>query len=322
MDFWDRNKGKMIPRHVPLGDGAEGQYVTIKEASDLTLTSSTPVVGHEWSPDSRTYMVSTTSPRMNVENGVHVYRYDGTLLKNLPWNNDKYRPDKLLSVEYVPSPIGRDGEYFYYSDRAASPPPRGMAELKGEAGAKALERIRQQSASNSKVTQSAAYVPPAARGGGGAYVPPGARAGRGGTSLAERMRQEREGSAAAVTGKKVVKRTGPVGSASVGPVGSASANDPDAKSKSAMRREKQRLAKEKAEQEAVEAERRRKEEEVARAEANKVDPEKRAKKIKKTLKQIEEIKDKAKDGAELNEDQKKKLVSEEELRKELAGLEL
>jgi translation initiation factor 2A len=278
MDFWDRNKEKKIPRYIVK----DGWYVTVKDPGDLTVTSSSPVVGHEWAPDSRTYLVSTTSPRMNVENGVNLYRYDGSLVeeKKLPWENAKYRPDKLLSAEYVPAPLVND-EFFYYPDRPQSPPPRGLEELKGEAASEALASIRQSAAdsNNSKTPAAAAYVPPAAR--GGAYVPPGARRGPGGgTSLAERMRQEREGSAAAVTGKKVVKRSGPVGASSVGPVGSAPA-DPDAKSKNAIRREKQRLAKEKAEREAAEAEQRKKDEEAARAKMNKEDPEKRAKKIKK-----------------------------------------
>ena len=272
---------------------------------------------------------------MNVENGVHVYRYDGTLIDDskLPWDNDKYRPNKLLSAEYVPAPLVEDGnnaeghtEFYYYPDRPQSPPPRSHVELKGDDATKALANMRQtlsNGKSNGKSPATAAYVPPAARaGGGGAYVPPGARRGTpgsgGGTSLAERLRQEREGSAAALTGKKVVKRTGPVGAASVGPVGS----DPDAKSKNALRREKQRLVKEKAERDAAEAEQRKKEEDAARAEANKLDPDKRAKKLKKTLKQIDEIKAKAAQGMELNEDQKMKLASEEELRKELESLGL
>lgn len=320
MDFWDRNKEKMIPRHIV--DRGQGNFVTMKDPVDLTLTSCSPVVGHQWAPDSRTYLVSTTSPRMNVDNGVFIYRYDGSLVdeKELPWDNNKYKPDKLLSAEYVPAPFAGGGnldeekEFFYYPDRPQSPPPRGLVELKEDAANKALAGMRQ-TALNSKSNGNPAV---------GAYVPPGARAGRGargaagrggGTSLAERMRLEREGSAAAVTGKKVVKRTGPVGAASVGPVG-ASADD--VKSKNQIRREKQRLAKEKAEKEAAEVEVRKKEEEAARAEANKQDPEKRAKKIKKLLKQIDEIKAKA----DINDDQRKKLEAEEDLRKELAALGL
>jgi translation initiation factor 2A len=355
MDFWDRNKCKLIPRRVILKGGSSSdnggdddtKYVTIKEASDLSTTSSSPVVGHQWSPDSRTYLVSTTSPRMNVENGVQIHRYDGSLVDEsvLPWDNANYRPDKLLSAEYVPAPLpSKDDEFYYYPDRPQSPAPRRFAELKGDAAVAALSKLRDeqssaqssgsgQGGSKAATPSAGAYVPPAARragagGGGGAYVPPGARKGAGGrgggTSLAERMRQEREGSAATVSGVKVTKRTGPVGAASVaGPVGSSSNADADGgKSKSAMRREKQRLAKEKAEKEAAEEEKRQKEIESARAAANKADPEKRAKKIRKTLKQIDEIKSKAASGTELNDDQKAKLATEEELRQELASLNL
>lgn len=343
MDFWDRNKGKMIPRRIVL-KGEDNKYVTIKEAADLSITSSSPVVGHQWSPDSRTYLVSTTSPRMNVDNGVKVHRYDGSLIEesDLPWDNTKYRPDKLLSAEYVPAPFPLEEEekkeFHYYPDRPQSPPPRRFTELKGDAAVAALNKLRDAQAAEAggkgggakAAAAASAYVPPAARkaGGGGAYVPPGARrggAGRGGgSSLAERMRQEREGSAATVAAVKVTKRNGPVGAASVsgGPVGSSSANDDGGKSKSALRREKQRLAKEKAEKEAAEEEKRKKEAELARVAANKADPEKRAKKIRKTLKQIDDIKSKAASGTELNDDQRKKLATEDELRKELASLNL
>ena len=343
MDFWDRNKGKQIPRRVLLegGSSGSGKYVTVKEAGDLCLTSSSPVVGHQWSPDSRTYLVSTTSPRMNVDNGVKIHRYDGSLVEEseLPWDNAKYRPDKLLNAEYVPAPLLGGKEFHYYPDRPQSPPPRGLVELKGDAAVAALNKLRDVQAAQAsggkgggaKAATASAYVPPAARkaggsgGGGGAYVPPGARRGAargGGTSLAERMRQEREGSAATVSAVKVSKRNGPVGAASVnGPVGSGPSEE-GGKSKSALRREKQRLAKEKAEKEAAEQEKRKKEEELARVAANKADPEKRAKKIRKILKQIDEIKSKKANGVELNEDQIAKLDTEEGLRKELASLKL
>jgi len=200
MDYWDRNKGKLIPRRIIILKGGESEeettkYVTIKEAADLSITSSSPVVGHQWSPDSRTYLVSTTSPRMNVENGVQIYRYDGSLVEEsaLPWDNVKYRPDKLLSAEYVPSPFPSEEdekkEFHYYPDRPQSPPPRRFTELKGDAAIAALNKLRDVQAAaqasgkgGAKTAAAGAYVPPAARkavggGGGGAYVPPGARRG-------------------------------------------------------------------------------------------------------------------------------------------------
>ena len=370
MDFWDRNKGKRISRRVILPTSIEEEeknttattattptatnYVTMKDGTkfDLGITSSRPVVGHAWSPDSRTYVVSTTSPRMNVDNGVTVYRYDGSVLPEsmVPWDNAKYRPDKLLCVEYVPGPFptaegggggggGGGKEFYYYPDRPQSPPPKGMIELKGDVAENALTNLLRRNVNgsngsaingNAVPVAPAAYVPPAARGmstsggGGGAYKPPGASGGGrggGGTSLAERMRKEREGSAANVSGVKVVQRTGQlVGASSVMSATTNNASTEAEKSTSAIRREKQRLAKEKAEREAAELEQRKIDEEKARILANKTDPEKRGKKIVKLLKQIDDIKVKLSNGDELNDDQKKKMESEEELRKELASL--
>ena len=139
-----------------------------------------------------------------------------------------------------------------------------------------------------------------------------------------RVRPEREGSAANVSAKKIIpgKKKGLIGAASV--VGATPGGGGEAaKIKNSLRREKQRLAKEQVEREAVEAEERKKAEEKAKQEANAADPEKRAKKIKQVLKQIEDIKKKVgASGAEMNEDQKKKVETEEGLRTELAALGL
>ena len=78
----------------------------MKEEAHLGPTSPSPVVGYQWLPDSRTYMVSTTSPRMNVDNGVHLYRCDGGLVDEgrLPWNNSRYPSVTLLFAGSVPAP--------------------------------------------------------------------------------------------------------------------------------------------------------------------------------------------------------------------------
>merc|ERR1719444_735437 len=84
------------------------------------------------------------------------------------------------------------------------------------------------------------------------------------------------------------------------PVGASAvaADTKPQKSKNALRRERQRLAKQKAEAEA--AAEKAKEKETAE---EPVDEEKIAKKLNKTLKQIEKLKEK--DPTTLNEDQKK-----------------
>ena len=139
-------------------------------------------------------------------------------------------------------------------------------------------------------------------------------------SLAERMRKEREGNTSgAVKVKPGVPGMASSASKKKAPVGMA-VEEPASKSKNALRRERQRQAKERA----AEAERLKAEEEAkkkAEDEAKNsapVDPEKRAKKIKKLLKQIDELK--SKDAGDLNEDQNAKIASEETLREELAGL--
>ena len=90
------------------------------------------------------------------------------------------------------------------------------------------------------------------------------------------------------------------------------------KSKSALKKERQRLAKKKAEEEAKAEAERKAVEEKERAAAAAADPVKRSKKLKKIIKQIDELK--AKDPSTLNEDQKKKLANEESIRKELESL--
>jgi len=98
-----------------------------------------------------------------------------------------------------------------------------------------------------------------------------------------------------------------------------------AKSKSAIKREKAKLAKQKKEEEArlqaqAEAAARAAPVPVVGEPTEPVDPEKRARKIKKTLKQIDDLKKKP--AGELNEDQQNKVDSESSLREELAKLGL
>jgi translation initiation factor 2A len=289
MTFWDRNKLKPIPQYDP-STGAP--FVN----TDLSASCT---VGYGWSPDSRLFMVSTTSPRMNVDNGVRLFRYNGEELMNTPWDNANYKPDKLLEAAFVPSLPD------VYPDRPQSPPPKVTGEH-AETVAQAKEAVNTVSAK------------PVSSSGTKKYVPPSARGRSGGTSLAERMRREKEqgmmGATKVVNKPKVPGAATAVGGKSV--VGLVPKEE--GKSKSAIKKEKQKLAKKKREEEEA---RTKAEEEAAAAEAVQAtanDPEKRAKKIKKTLRQIEDLKEK--DAASLNEDQKKKIASEDGLRKELASL--
>lgn len=283
MDFYDRNKMKPIPQLDP------------NTGVDLGTRGNTAscAVGYGWSPSSRYFMVSTTSPRMNVDNGVALYKYNGLEIRDkniISWDNSKFLPNLLLAAEFVPSKAN------VYPDRPQTPPSKRPAGDCSSASSGAAKTP----------TASAAYVPPVGR-----YVPPGVRKSGGGMSLADRMRKEREGSSIGVT---KVKPKGIVGAS--GPVGMTPVDG--GKSKSALRKERQRQAKKKAEEEAKAEEERKAAEEKERIAANANDPVKRSKKLKKILKQIIELK--GKDASSLNDDQRKKIASEDEVRKELESL--
>ena len=100
MDFWDRNKLKTIPQY-DLATGAD---------TGARGNTASCAVGHGWSPSSRYFMVSTTTPRMNVDNGVRLYKYNGTEVTEdsslVSWKNEDFRPDQLLAAEFVPAAEG------------------------------------------------------------------------------------------------------------------------------------------------------------------------------------------------------------------------
>jgi translation initiation factor 2A len=284
MNFWDRNKLKVIPQY----DSDTGVPVYHEVVASCT-------VGFGWSPDSRLFMSSTTSPRMNVDNGVRLYRYNGEEIHDVPWCNDNYKPNKLLQASFVPTLPD------IYPDRPQSPAPK----ISGDAAAIAeAKRLASQAATKPVAAATQRYVPPSARGRSNV-----------GLSLAEKMRLEKEKSMVSAT--KVIPKTTNAQS-STGkfvPVGLAPSSKSDVKSKSAIRKEKEKIKKAKVEAEEARA----KEEAEAKLEAP-VDPVKRIKKINKILRQIEELK--SKDPSTWDDDQKSKVAIENDLKAELAKLEL
>jgi translation initiation factor 2A len=268
MTFWDRNKCKQIPPANPV--------------------TASCTVGYGWSPDSRMLVVSTTSPRMNVDNGVHLYRYNGDKMANLPWNNEDYKPDRLLEATFMPA------AKVEYPDRPQSPTLKDAA-----------PSIESAAAPVSK--PAGRYVPPSARN----------RAGLGGSTLAERMRADEAGK---LKGAQKVDDRPKTFVGAYGQVVSGLAPPAQGKSKSAVRREK---VKQKKDEEEARKELEAKvlaETKTEEATPAAVPPENRARKIKKLLKQIDDLK--AKDPSSLNEDQQKKIDAEAELRQELASLNL
>eukprot|EP00930_Biecheleria_cincta_P001984 TRINITY_DN103061_c0_g1_i1.p1 TRINITY_DN103061_c0_g1~~TRINITY_DN103061_c0_g1_i1.p1 ORF type:complete len:633 (-),score=136.55 TRINITY_DN103061_c0_g1_i1:221-2119(-) len=94
-----------------------------------------------WAPDGRHFLTATTAPRMRVDNKVEVYDYVGNLLTKLAF-------DELLLAGWRPRPRGA------FQDRPPSPG-RKKEEKSSTAGA------------NAKPKAAGAYRPPGARGGGG-----------------------------------------------------------------------------------------------------------------------------------------------------------
>ena len=280
MDFWDRNK--------------------LKKMNSEPVTAVRTVVGYDWSPDSRLFLVSTTAPRMNVDNGIAIYKYNGDGPLMTKDSGTLYQANWIPSIKSV------------YPDRPATP----------------VKKKKNDSASNAASSAPAKPTPV------GRYIPPSARGRQGaGMSLADRMRAEKEAKmASSGAPRKITKAEGArmAGAASgknipVGMTVQTPALEKEMKAKKAAeKKEKARLKKE-----AEEAAKKKAEEDEAIAkikaqealeEANRNDPVKRAKKINKILKQIEGLKEK--DPSSLNDDQQAKLKQEDELRAELATLNI
>lgn len=285
MSFWDRNKLKLIP---PSGEN-----------------KASCTVGYGWSPDSRLFIVSTTSPRMNVDNGAKLYRYNGEEGPETPWENTHYHPNRLLQASFVPAALHK------YPDRPQSP------NLREAVAAAATTSTTNNTAAAAHKNTSNINIPkkPAGR-----YLPPSAR-GRasGGSSLAERMKKAKDGNLRGA-GKVKASTTPLIGASGKSVPGATNTEASAEKSKSALKREKAKAAKvKKAEEEAV-LKRQAEEAATAAQEAAANDPVKRTKKLNKLLKKIEELK--TKDPSTLNEDQLKKMDTEQDVREELQKLAL
>mmetsp|Transcript_63018 Transcript_63018/g.142201 ORF Transcript_63018/g.142201 Transcript_63018/m.142201 type:complete len:631 (-) Transcript_63018:310-2202(-) len=264
MDFWDVNKQKKM--------GSNNAHCA---------------VNFGWSPDSRFFMTATCAPRMNVDNGVKLFRYNGV---GPILSMDQ---EQLFECAWCPSKPG------HFPDRPQSPerpPPQPKAGAGGGA-AKA-----------------------------GAYRPPGARAGGGsGRSLAELAGD----SAGAPQAGKV--KAGAAARGASHPLGMAPPpKETSSSAKNKAKKEKKKKAAEAAAAAQAEMEKLKVDSgsagapvAAAEAPAAPVDKEKRLRKLRKSLKAIDDLKAKIAEDAkyEMNSDQKAKLKTEAAVRAEIAELE-
>ena len=101
IDFWDVNRKKIMPHTYG---------VTMGKYEGLRDNNGSCAVGDLYYPLSRMFAISTTSPRMNVDKCVCIYKYYGRDVKDeLGWDNAPYLPDHLLEEFWIP-PARKGGE--------------------------------------------------------------------------------------------------------------------------------------------------------------------------------------------------------------------
>ncbi|CAM9492695.1 unnamed protein product, partial [Ectocarpus sp. 6 AP-2014] len=269
MDFWDVNRKKV-----------------------MGSTSSHCAVAYGWSPDSRWFLTATCAPRMNVDNDVKVFRYDGS------------GPVVKKEVEVLWDAVWQPAAQGVYPDRPASPGRKGPTAADAAAGR-----------GPTFGEKAAVYRSPGSTG-----------------SLAALMRAERGVDKAGAGGKKVGRVDAARASGTYIPgMAPPEANKPskNAKKQEAKRRAKEKAEAQK-QVEAILAVAAGGDadggeggggggEAVAAAA---VDPAKRAKALSKKLKKLETVKAKKEAGEAINADQSALLDSEAGLRQELASLQL
>ena len=269
-------------------------------------------VTHGWSPCSRYFMTATLAPRMNVDNGFKIFKYNGV------------GPVVHVRIEQAFDALWQPAAAGVYPSRG--PSPRRGGPDGGDAGGAAATTV----ASSSKPAAAAAPAP---------YRPPGSSG-----SLAEMMRRGTDPASAAGKVKPAAGAGASAGATqpakpavnvrvvpgmSAAQIAAAEEAARAAAKKEAERRKKEEKKKKADEEAAAEAARVAEERKVAAKAAPTVlsaaevallsaeEKDKRAKAVRKKLKQIEEIKEKKSAGAALNADQLGKLEAEADLVREL-----
>ncbi|CAH0480102.1 unnamed protein product [Peronospora belbahrii] len=137
MDFWERNK--------------------LKKMGSATSNSATTFA---WSPDSRYFATATTFPRLRVDNGFKIFRYDGTGPVHQEERGElydlKFRPAAQNTYPNRPQSPKRKGEEAGFGSSSVAPkaapkpqayrPPNSTGALaammrKEESGSKKLDRM-------------------------------------------------------------------------------------------------------------------------------------------------------------------------------------
>ncbi|XP_059453572.1 eukaryotic translation initiation factor 2A [Corylus avellana] len=133
------------------GDMAFWDYV---EKKQLGTTKAEWSVTSEWSSDGRYFMTATTAPRLQVDNGIKIFHYNGTLYF-------KKMFDKLYQADWKPVSPDRYGEIVELiksidSLKVEETKPQGQ-------GSKASQASTKTTSNNPPAQKPAAYRPPHAK---------------------------------------------------------------------------------------------------------------------------------------------------------------
>ena len=279
MDFYDTNK----KTHM-IKMGSNSAHCTIKFG---------------WSPDSRYFMTSTLAPRMNVENGFKIFKYNGVgpVAHHSPGEGPllfdaTFRPaSRGIFPDRPRSPKKQNGDDGTSKIPTYTPPPK-VAPYRppGSSGALASMLAREAApkgkvkANGGGVVQQKAPAPVVKQ-----RIIPGMTPQMANTKIKPKKEKKEKDLLQQVAGDKVKEKEKIQPVPHEKAVSVVKAVEPEKKSLEALTIEEK---------------------------------EKKAKSIRKKLKQIDEIKAKAGAGAELNADQKSKLETENALIRELKEMGL
>lgn len=133
------------------GDMAFWDY---KEKKQLGRTKAECSVTSEWSPDGRYFMTATTAPRLQVDNGIKIFHYNGTLYF-------KKMFDKLFQADWKPESPDKFGEIDLLVKSVESLNVD-QKTTQGQ-GSKVSQTSQKTPPSNPPVQKPAAYRPPHAK---------------------------------------------------------------------------------------------------------------------------------------------------------------
>ncbi|KAJ8751436.1 hypothetical protein K2173_016644 [Erythroxylum novogranatense] len=129
------------------GDMAFWDYIDKKQ---LSTTRAELSVTSEWSPDGRYFMTATTAPRLQVDNGIKIFHYNGSLYFKKAF-------DKLYQAEWKPESPDRFGDILELI-KSVDSLKVGENKSQGEGAAS-----KKTSTTNPSTQKPAAYRPPHAK---------------------------------------------------------------------------------------------------------------------------------------------------------------